>query len=175
MQLYLRTGTPAHARAHASTHTHARALRRRHCAQRPAPHRRPVEHVSLGGAPPGPEKAAHTRSNVVTRAMFHAPMLALNAFAPLNAYEPSHPRSARVYPYIHITRLPYAQLHLRTGTPAHARAHTSAHVCAYTRARAPAVPPRTTARAASTTRPSASRRSGAPPGPERRRIPRTSR
>jgi hypothetical protein len=56
--------------------------------------------------------------------------------------------------YIHAyTRLCYAQLYLHTWTPVHVRANTSAH----TRARASAAPPRTTARAASTTPPSASR------------------
>ncbi len=57
------------------------------------------------------------------------------------------------YTHMRITRLCYAQLCAHTWAPAHARAHTSAH----TRARASAVPPRTTARAASTTPPRASR------------------
>jgi hypothetical protein len=42
----------------------------------------PAERVcdACGGAPPG-RKAAHTPANVVTRAVFHAPMSALNAVA----------------------------------------------------------------------------------------------
>ena len=36
---------------------------------------------ACGGAPPGPERAAHTPYNAVTRAVFHAPMFALNADA----------------------------------------------------------------------------------------------
>jgi hypothetical protein len=48
---------------------------------------------ACGGAPPGPERAAHTKDNVVTAAVFHAPMFALNADADWNACEPNHPRS----------------------------------------------------------------------------------
>jgi hypothetical protein len=44
-QLYLRTWTPAHARAHTSAHTHTCAHRRFRRAKRPAPHRRPAERV----------------------------------------------------------------------------------------------------------------------------------
>ena len=54
-----------------------------------------------------------------------------------------------------------------------ARACECPHVCAHTRARALAVPPRTTARVASTTRRARPARGGEPSGPERRRIPRT--
>ena len=68
--------------------------------------------------------------------------------------------------YIKISRLCVAQLYLHTGTPAHARALMSAH----TRARASAVPPRTTARAASNTRRAHPACGGAPPGRKRRRI-----
>jgi hypothetical protein len=39
------------------------------------------------------EKAAHTLNNEVTRAVFHAPMFALNADADKNACKPSHTRS----------------------------------------------------------------------------------
>ncbi len=39
-------------------------------------------------------KAAHTPYNEVTDAVFHAPMFTLNSYAPLNACEPSHTRSA---------------------------------------------------------------------------------
>jgi hypothetical protein len=93
-QLYLHTWTPAHARAHTSAHTHARAHRRRRRAQRPALHRRPAERVPRAVArQPGPKKAAHTFVNVVTAAVFHAPMFALNADAAWNAWEPGHPRS----------------------------------------------------------------------------------
>jgi hypothetical protein len=35
-------------------------------------------------------KAAHTDSNVVTAAVFHEPMFALNAVAALNVCEPNH-------------------------------------------------------------------------------------
>ncbi len=45
------------------------------------------------GRAAGAEKAAHTWCNVVTEAVFHAPMLALNAVDALNACEPSHTRS----------------------------------------------------------------------------------
>jgi hypothetical protein len=38
-------------------------------------------------------KAAHTKANEMTDAVFHAPMFALNADADWNACEPSHPRS----------------------------------------------------------------------------------
>ncbi len=55
-----------------AAHTRARAHRRR------TP---PRVRSACGGAPPGPERAAHTYSNVVTRAVFHAPMFALNANA----------------------------------------------------------------------------------------------
>jgi hypothetical protein len=38
-------------------------------------------------------KATHTICNVLTDAVFHAPMFALNAFASRNACEPKHTRS----------------------------------------------------------------------------------
>jgi hypothetical protein len=87
--------TNVHTRACACPHvcaqTHIGGRRR---AQRPTPHRTPAERVALALARrPGAEKAAHTEDNEVTDAVFHAPMSALNADAPLNACEPSHPRS----------------------------------------------------------------------------------
>ncbi len=88
-QLYLRTWTPAHARAHTSPHyTRARssAVPPRTTA-RGAPTTRRAR-PACGGAPLGPEKAAHTWDNEVTRAVFHAPMFALNADAELNACAP---------------------------------------------------------------------------------------
>ena len=73
--------------------THTRARRRRRRAQRPAPDRRPAERVPPRWRAARAEKAAHTLDNVVTAAVFHAPMFALNAVADWNACEPSHPRS----------------------------------------------------------------------------------
>jgi len=66
---------------HAHLRTHARAHRRSRRAQRPgAPTTRPsASRLWLRAARAG--KAAHTASNVVTRAVFHAPMSALNADA----------------------------------------------------------------------------------------------
>ncbi len=72
--------------------THTRARRRRRRAQRPRRIDDPPSASRRGGAPPGP-KAAHTTTNVVTDAVFHAPMFALNAVAAMNACEPSHPQS----------------------------------------------------------------------------------
>jgi hypothetical protein len=64
----------------------ARRHRRRRRAQQPRMRRRPTER-----SPPrcacGPE-AAHTEDNVVTEAVFHAPMFALKADAERNACEP---------------------------------------------------------------------------------------
>ncbi len=80
-QLCAHTWAPAHARAHTSARARARI-------GRPAAHDGPRRiddprraRPARGGAPPGPEMAAHTESNVVTRAVFHAPMCALNASA----------------------------------------------------------------------------------------------
>ena len=67
-------------------------------------------------------KAAHTPCNVVAAAVFHAPMFALNADAPLNACEPSRTRS---------TPTEGARMCRRgcVGAQSHpiARAHTRAH------------------------------------------------
>ena len=93
-QLCAHTWAPAHARAHTSARTRARAHRRCRRARRPTPHRRPRRaRPACGGAPPGPERAAHTLSNVVTAAVFHAPMFALNAAAYMNACEPKPGRA----------------------------------------------------------------------------------
>jgi hypothetical protein len=58
-----------------------------------APHGPPAERVPPRGRAAQAGKAAHTAYMVDTRAVFHAPMFALNATAPSNACEPSHPRS----------------------------------------------------------------------------------
>jgi hypothetical protein len=93
-QLCAHTWAPAHARAHRTAHTRARAHRPSRRARRPAPHRRPRRaRPACAGAPPGPERAAHTEAMFNTDAVFHAPMFALNAFAERNACAPSHPRS----------------------------------------------------------------------------------
>ncbi len=100
---YIRPVFPARSYTHTRGHpcmrvptrlcTRRRAHRRRRRTQRPAPHRRPAERVLPEVARRRAGKAAHTAYNVVTDAVFHAPMFALNAFADSNACEPSHPRS----------------------------------------------------------------------------------
>jgi hypothetical protein len=159
------------------------------------------------------EKAAHTDCNEVARAVFHAPMFALNAVANWNACEPSHARSTpterarmcrrgcvgalshthkrarartqhvcsciyiRIYttyinPVFRARSYTYTRAHERMRMPTHRRAHghTRRRIHTRARARASAPPPRTTARAASTTRRARSPCGGAPPEPERRRI-----
>ena len=75
--------------------------------------------AARAGAPPGP-KAAHTRSNVVTDAVFHAPMFALNADAEESACAPSPPRSTPTRRRSHVSaRIACAPD--RTRTRAHAR------------------------------------------------------
>ncbi len=106
--------------------TRARTHRRRRRAQRPHMRRRPTVRSLLRCAA-GPE-AAHTLDNVVTRAVFHAPMSALKADAELNACEPSSRRSAEAWSAC-----------TRWGGCGRAQAHPSA------------APPRTTAAHASTT------------------------
>ena len=61
---------------------------------------------------------AHTPANVVTAAVFHAPMFALNADADQNACAPSHPRSTP------------------TGRRSHVSARMRASAIAYARGRA---------------------------------------
>ncbi len=87
-QLCLRTWTPAHARAHTSAHTHARArIGGAAAAHGAAAHNGPrriddppsVSRLQWQAARAG--EAAHTTPNVVTAAVFHAPMFALNADA----------------------------------------------------------------------------------------------
>jgi hypothetical protein len=90
-QLYLHVDARA-CEDHKSAHTRARASAAppRTTARAASTTRR--TRPARGGALPGPE-AAHTSANEVTRAVFHAPMFALNADAYWNACEPSHPRS----------------------------------------------------------------------------------
>ncbi len=105
-------------------------------------------------------RAAHTEAMFDTDAVFHAPMFALNAHADWNACEPSHPRStaterarmcrrgcvgarSRIYIRMHVPSRPSARPYLHPWP----RASECLHVCA--RARASALPPRTTGRAAS--------------------------
>jgi hypothetical protein len=85
------------ARACAGPHVCARTRARAHRRSPPRTTARAASTTgrgcpACGGAPLGP-KAAHTPANVVTAAVFHAPMSALNAEATANACEPSHPRS----------------------------------------------------------------------------------
>jgi hypothetical protein len=79
---YVSTQTPNSMRA--STHSHTQMLNR--SARMRGRYALPALARRRAG------KAAHTWFNVVTRAVFHAPMFALNALAE-NACEPSHPRS----------------------------------------------------------------------------------
>ncbi len=90
-QLYPHPWAPAHARAHTSAHTRERASGAppRTTARAASNTRR--ARPSSGGAPPGAGKAAHTCCNVVTDAVFHAPMFALNADAESNACAPEPP------------------------------------------------------------------------------------
>ncbi len=82
-----RTYTQGPAQASACTCAHARAHRRCRRAQPPAaPKPRRSVSAVVRAAGPG---AAHTENNEVTRAVFHAPMSALNADAPTNACAPT--------------------------------------------------------------------------------------
>ncbi len=76
------TYTRAHPRMPTRLRTHARAHRRSppRTTARAAPMTRRA-HLPAEAAPLGPERAAHTLTNEVTRAVFHAPMFALNADA----------------------------------------------------------------------------------------------
>jgi hypothetical protein len=78
-----------------SAHTHTRA-RIGGAVAHNGPRRidDPAERVPPAVARRRAEKAAHTEDNVVTAAVFHAPMFALNADAYWNACAPSHERSA---------------------------------------------------------------------------------
>ncbi len=93
-QLYLHMWTPAQASAYTSTcaHSHAHATSSAVPPRRmAAPHRIPAERIRRGAR--RRPKAAHTRHKLVTRAVFHAPMFALNTYAEENACAPNHPRS----------------------------------------------------------------------------------
>jgi hypothetical protein len=68
------------------------------------------------------EKAAHTLNNVVTDAVFHAPMFALNADAERNTCEPSHPRSTPTAR----ARMRRRRMRERPIAHAHTRARTDA-------------------------------------------------
>jgi hypothetical protein len=63
-------------------------------------------------------KAAHTLAKLVIRAVFHAPMSALNALAPSNACAPSHPRSTPTGRRSHVSA------RMRARPIAHVRART---------------------------------------------------
>jgi hypothetical protein len=67
-------------------------------------------------------KAAHTYSNEVTDAVFHAPMFALNADIEANACKPSHMRSSPT----ESARL--ARVRVRPNAHAHTEAHVGAYV-----------------------------------------------
>ncbi len=86
VQLWLHVDTRGSEYVYMRARTHARAS-----AAPPrtstTPHRAPAERVPRRWRAAAP-KAAHTEDNVVTDAVFHAPMFALNATAPENACEP---------------------------------------------------------------------------------------
>jgi hypothetical protein len=113
-QLYQHTWTPAHARAHTSTHTHARAHTGPRRTDDPPSASRPRWRAA------GPERAAHTDSNVVTDAVFHAPMFALNADADWNACAPRPPAVDADGRRAHVSA------RMRGRPIAHARARTDA-------------------------------------------------
>jgi hypothetical protein len=98
-QQYLHMWTPTHARAHTSARTHGppsggtaahNGPRRKEDARRIDD---PPSASRLRWRAARAERAAHTKANVVTRAVFHAPMFALSADEKPNVCEPSHPRS----------------------------------------------------------------------------------
>jgi hypothetical protein len=98
-----------------------------------------------------------------------------------SAHIPTHICIMHTYRYIYMYIRMNTYIHknkpclLRAAIPnhVHAQACTFPHVYAHTHERTSAVPPRTTARAATTCRRARPARSGAAPGPERRRIPGT--
>jgi hypothetical protein len=127
-RLYIHTWTSAAASTYACEHTHARAHRRRRRAQVPhrtAPHRTEPRNSAPAAVARRRPKAAHTISNVRTRAVFHAPMFALNAVADLNAYKPNRTRSTADVKAL--ARFRYA--HACAQAHAGARSHMDAHVC----------------------------------------------
>jgi hypothetical protein len=97
---YLRTGTPAHVHTSGHTRTRAPAVPPRTTARAPSTTRPSASR--RGGAAARAGKEAHTAYNVVTAAVFHAPMFALKASAYWNACDPSHPRSTPIYIHIYI-------------------------------------------------------------------------
>ncbi len=117
-QLYLHTWTPAHARAHTSAHTQNARIggAAAHNGPRRIDALPSASRLRWRAARAG--EAAHTNSNEVTAAVFHAPMFALNAFADLNACAPSHPRS---------TPTERARMSRRGCVRAQSHTHTRAH------------------------------------------------
>jgi hypothetical protein len=89
-------------------------------AQRAALHRRAAERARRSER--RRPDAAHTQYNVVTDAVFHAPMFALNVDAPMNACAPSRPWCSADGRCSHSS----APLQVRPDPLAHARAHMSA-------------------------------------------------
>ena len=128
------TYTRGHPRMRGPTRlpTRARAHRRSRRAQPPAPHRRPDRARPAGGGTVPGRKAAHTQCNVVTAAVFHAPMFALNADAEANDCDASQttrdPRRRNALACVG------ADARAPDRTRAHARAHgrsTWARVCGW--------------------------------------------
>jgi hypothetical protein len=76
----------------------------------------------------GPE-AAHTLDNVVTEAMFHAPMLALNAVAERNACEPINATLGGGVKSSHASARMRARPRTHTSARARAHARTAAPYC----------------------------------------------
>ena len=71
------THVDVHGSEYVYVHAHMRARIGGAVATSAAPHRAPTKRVAVARRRP---KAAHTEGNVVTDAVFHAPMFALNAF-----------------------------------------------------------------------------------------------
>ena len=84
------------------------------------PHRTAAEHIRLRWRAPGRKRRTHTWYKLETRAVFHAPMFALNADAPANACEPNHTRSMPTERACTVRRgylRAQAHKHTRTHTP----------------------------------------------------------
>ena len=106
-QPYIHTWTPAQASAYTCVRAHRRCRR----AASKIGRVRPPRWRAAG------RKAAHTAVKSLTRAMFHAPMSALNALAVANACEPSRTRSTpteRARTFAVRIRVP-PNAHARTG------------------------------------------------------------
>ncbi len=121
-QLYLHTCTPAHARAHTSTQTRecASAVAAAHNGPRRIEHPTSASRLPWRAAQAG--KAAHTLSMFDTRAVFHAPMFALNADAERNACRAEPPA-------VHADGTALASAGADACAPNPTRTHARAHGC----------------------------------------------